>query len=109
MLISKNERIASLTTKFPARTNYIGFMNIQESKSENQDKVRNVPLKMKCTNLVHVPVPRFVRSYKMELQHKRVFGVVLPWKQTCNTKHYILNTNSYQYFSHVRPWSNLKC
>ena len=82
-------------------------MNIQESKSENQDKVRNVPLKMKCTNLVHVPVPRFVRTYKMELQHRRVFGVVLTWKQTCNTMQYILNTNSYQYFSHVRQQQTL--
>jgi len=82
-------------------------MNIQESKSENQDKVRNVPLKMKCTNLVHVPVPCFVRTYKMELQHRRVLGVVLPWKQTCNTKHYILNTDSYQYFSQVRQHQTL--
>ena len=36
----------SLTTKFPT---CIVFMNIQESKPENQDKVRNLPLKMKGT------------------------------------------------------------
>ena len=41
--------MASLTTKFPTCTNYVGFTNIQESKYENQDKVRNVPLKMKRT------------------------------------------------------------
>ena len=37
----------SLTTKFPTCTNCIVFMNIQESKPENQDKVKNLPLKMK--------------------------------------------------------------
>jgi len=39
----------SLTTKFPTSINCIGFMNIQESKPENQEKVRNLPLKMKGT------------------------------------------------------------
>jgi len=39
----------SLTTKFPTCTNYIVFMNIQKSKLENHDKVRNLPLKMKRT------------------------------------------------------------
>jgi len=52
-------------------------------------------------NWVHVPMPRFMRSYKMKLQHRCVFGVILPWKQTCNTKLYIMNTNLYQYRSHI--------
>jgi len=39
----------SLTTKFPTCTNRIVFMNIQKSKPENQDKVKNLPLKMKET------------------------------------------------------------